>query len=207
MNRRIQISSCILVSVLALAACAQKGNGSTTGGQGGIAALNSPSSGSGAGAGDSANNGGQDNGSGNGSDSGSGSGNGSGNGSGSGSGNGSGSGSGGHSTPSPSTNPSGPRIVSLSADGAVCPSHPQGVPYGTDGSVTVSWKIANADTVDLYMDGGLYDSYPGQQGSQKLNFSCPETAPRQKITHQYMIVIKNTSVKKTVSASAYSNPS
>ncbi len=125
----------------------------------------------------------------------------------SGTGNGSGTGGGHHASPSPSTNPSGPRIVSFTATDAVCPSHPQGQPYGTEGSVTVSWKIAGADTVDLSMDGGLYKSYPGTEGSDKLYFACSEQPPRQKVTHTYTLAIKNTNVKKTVSASAYSNPS
>lgn len=208
MNRRIRISSCILVSALALAACAHKTGSGQDSGQAGIAALGSASPS----AGDHYNGtGGADNGSGTDTGTGTGSGNGSGSGgggaTGGGSGSGSGSGSGGHSTPSPSTNPSGPRFVSFSADGAVCPSHPQGVPYGTEGSVTINWKIANADTIDLYMDGGLYDSYPGQQGSVKLNFSCPETSPRVKVSHTYKAVIKNTNVSKSTSASAMSNPS
>jgi hypothetical protein len=128
-------------------------------------------------------------------------------GNGSGTGGGNGTGGGHHASPSPSTNPSGPRIVSFAATDAVCPSHPQGAPYGTEGSVAVSWKIAGADTVDLLMDGGLYKSYPGTEGSDKLYFACSEQPPRQKVTHTYTLAIKNTNVKKTVSASAYSNPS
>src|SRR5438105_5789004 len=100
-------------------------------------------------------------------------------------------------SPSPSTNPSGPRIVSFTATGAVCPV--TGTPYADrPGQVTVSWKIANADTVDLLMDGGPYNSYPGTEGSDKLNFACSEQAPRVKVTHTYTLVIKNTNVKKTV---------
>jgi hypothetical protein len=134
-------------------------------------------------------------------------GNGNGSGSGNGTGYGNGSGGGHHTSPTPSTNPSGPRIVTFTATGAVCPSQPQGQPYSNPGSVTVSWKIANADTVEMYMDGGLWKSYPGTEGSDTLNFQCSLQPPRQKVTHTYLLVIKNTSVKKTVSASAYSNPS
>jgi len=124
---------------------------------------------------------------------------------GNGTGNGDGTGGGHHASPSPSVWSTGPRIVSFTATGAVCPSYPQGHD-GIPGSVTVSWKIANADTVDLYMDGGLYKSYPGTEGSDTLNFACSTQAPRQKVTHTYTLTIKNTNVKATASASAYSNP-
>jgi hypothetical protein len=193
MTRRTRTSSIVAASVLALAGCAHPGSGSATGrdsGQAGIVAIGSPSPT----ATDTATQdttGNQDNGSN------------------SGTGNGSNSGNGGgtHTSPSPSTAPTGPRIISFTASGAVCPSAPQGVPYSTPGEVTLSWKIANADTVDLLMDGGLWKSYPGAEGSDKLNFECSLNPPRQKVTHTYTLVIKNTNVKKTVSASAYSNPS
>jgi len=180
----------ILASVLALAGCAHPGGGSPataqSSGQAGIVALDGQSPSPSPTATST-----QDRGS-------------SGNG---GSNSGNGNGNGNQYSPSPSTNPSGPRIVSFTATGAVCPSHPQGVPYGTDGKVSLSWKIVNADTVDLLMDGGLWKSYPGSEGSDTLNFQCSEQAPRVKVTHTYTLVIKNTNVKKTVSASAYSNPS
>src|SRR2546429_338794 len=109
-------------------------------------------------------------------------------------------------SPSPSTNPSGPRIVSFTATGAVCPV--TGTPYADRlGQVTVSWKIVNADTVDLYMDGGLWhNGYPGTEGNDTLPFQCPDTSPSRTTTHKFTLVIKNTNVKKTTSASAPSNP-
>lgn len=119
---------------------------------------------------------------------------------------------GGNHTPSPkpSTADTGPRIVSFTATGAVCPVDPGVGGYSRPGQVTIAWKIANAnanaDTVDVLMDGGLWKSYPGDQGSDTLNFECSLNPPRQKVTHTYTLVIKNTNVKKTVSASAYSNP-
>ena len=118
----------------------------------------------------------------------------------------SGNGNGNQYSPSPSTNPSGPRIVSFTATGAVCPV--TGTPHADrPGQVTVSWKIANADTVDLYMDGGLWhNGYPGTEGNDTLPFQCPDTSPSRTTTHKFTLVIKNTNVKKTTSASAPSNP-
>jgi hypothetical protein len=193
MTRRTRTTTYLVASVaaLALAGCAQSGGASTgNGGQGGLVSLGNPS----ASASPSTtatqdttdqNNGGYNNG---------------------GSNSGNGSGNGGHSSPSPSTTPTGPRIVSFTATGAVCPV--TGTPYADrPGQVTISWKIANADTVDLYMDGGLWhNGYPGTQGSDTLPFQCPDTSPSQKTTHTFMLVIKNTNVKKSISASAQSNP-
>jgi hypothetical protein len=208
MNRRIRISSCILVSALALAACTHKNGSGQDSGQAGIAALGSASPSPG-----DHYSGGPDSGSGNGNGtdtgSGSGSGNGSGNGGGTGGGTGSGggSGSGGHSSPSPSTNPNAPRIVTFTVTNVVCPDYPEGGGFQQPGSATLTWKIANADTVDVLMDGGLWQSYPGSQGSDTLNFSCTLDPPARKVSHTYTVVIKNTNVKKTITATATSNPS
>jgi hypothetical protein len=192
MTRRTRTSTIVAASLLALAGCAHPGSGSATGrdsGQAGIVAIGSPSPTATATAtatdtGTQDTTGNQDNGS------------------------NSGNGGGTHtSSPSPSTAPTGPRIVTFTATGAVCPVTPTpDAPYGQPGQVTLSWKIANADTVDLLMDGDPYKSYPGTEGSDTINFSCPTTGPRVKVTHTYTVIIKNTSVKKTTSASAYSNP-
>ena len=190
MTRRTRTSTIVAASLLALAGCAHPGSGSATGrdsGQAGIVAIGSPSPTATATATDTGTQdttGNQDNGS------------------------NSGNGGGTHtSSPSPSTAPTGPRIITFTASGATCPVTPTpDAPYGQPGQVTLSWKIANADTVDLLMDGDPYKSYPGTEGSDTINFSCPTTGPRVKVTHTYTVIIKNTSVKKTTSASAYSNP-
>jgi hypothetical protein len=190
MTRRTRTSTIVAASLLALAGCAHPGSGSATGrdsGQAGIVAIGSPSPTATATAtatdtGTQDTTGNQDNGS------------------------NSGNGGGTHtSSPSPSTAPTGPRIVTFTATGAVCPV--TGTPYADrPGQVTVSWKIANADTVDVLMDGGLWKSYPGSEGSDTLPFQCPDTSPSVKTTHSFTLVIKNTNVKKTVSATAPSNP-
>ena len=124
---------------------------------------------------------------------------------GTGGGNGNGTG-GGHGSPSPSrSTATGPQIVSFTATGAVCPVKPQpDAPYGRPGQVTISWKIANADGVSLAIDGGQYTSYDGTQGSDTISFQCP--LPGKTNTHKYTLTIKNTGVKKTVSASAPAEP-
>jgi hypothetical protein len=111
-------------------------------------------------------------------------------------------------TPSPSrsTTPTGPQIVSVTATGAVCPVYAKpGAPYSQPGQVTISWKLANADGVSLAMDGGLWKSYDGQQGSDTLPFSCPQDATKP-VAHTFTVTIKNTHVTKTVSATAKPNP-
>ena len=106
-------------------------------------------------------------------------------------------------TPSKSTTTNtGPRIVSFAATGAVCPAHGPG--YDQPGQVTVSWKLANADGVSLAIDGGLWKSYDGAQGSDTLPFQCPN--PGKTNTHKYTLTVKNTNVWKTVSASAPAEP-
>ncbi|OLB74252.1 MAG: hypothetical protein AUI14_23960 [Actinobacteria bacterium 13_2_20CM_2_71_6] len=118
---------------------------------------------------------------------------------------------GGHTTPkaTPSASKStatGPQIVTFTAKGAVCPVDPKpGAPYSSPGQVTISWQISGADTVDLLMDHGLWKSYPGKQGTDTLPFSCDNSKP-QTVTHTFTVTIKNTSVSKTISASAKSNP-
>jgi hypothetical protein len=111
--------------------------------------------------------------------------------------------------PSPSQpNPSrsGPQVLSFTAKNAVCPV--TGTPYADKpGQVTVSWQISGADTVDLLMDGGLWQSYPDQQGTDTLPFECGSTQQPVTVTHTYKLVIKNTGVWKTTSASAKTNPS
>jgi hypothetical protein len=127
-------------------------------------------------------------------------------GNGNGTGGGTGSGSG-HGSPSPSrSTATGPQIVSFTATGAVCQVNPQpDAPYGRPGQVTVSWKLANADGVSLSIDGGLWKSYDGAQGSDTLPFACPAPANNPN-THKYTLTIKNTNVWKTVSATAKTNP-
>jgi len=119
----------------------------------------------------------------------------------------SGSGNHGGTTTSPTPANTGPQIVSFTAKGAVCPVDPKpGAPYGSPGKVTIAWKIANADTVDLFMDGGLWKSYPGQQGSDDLPFQCDNNHGPKTVPHTFKLVIKNTNVSKTVTASAHNNP-
>jgi hypothetical protein len=129
-----------------------------------------------------------------------------GNGNGTGGGNGNGNG-GGHASPSPSrSTATGPQIVSFTATGAQCQVTPQpGAPYGQPGQVNVGWKLANADGVSLSIDGGLWKSYDGAQGSDTLPFACPAAAGKSN-THKYTLTIKNTGVTKTISASAKTNP-
>lgn len=44
---------------------------------------------------------------------------------------------------------------------------------GFTGFITLSWLIDNADSTTLSIDGGgLYQSYPGAQGSDEVPFSC-----------------------------------
>jgi hypothetical protein len=115
-------------------------------------------------------------------------------------------GSGNHGGTSPSPARTGPQIVTFTAKNAVCPVDPKpDAPYGSPGQVTISWKISGADTVDLAMDKGLWRSYPGQQGTDTLPFQC-DNSKLQTVTHTFTLTIKNTSVWKTISASAKSNP-
>jgi hypothetical protein len=100
----------------------------------------------------------------------------------------------------------GPKIVSFTATGAVCPVEAKpGAPYSQPGQVTVSWKISTSDGVALAMDGGLWSNYPGQQGSATLPFQCPDkTKPN---THTYTLTIKgHAGATKTISATAKPNP-
>jgi hypothetical protein len=107
---------------------------------------------------------------------------------------------------SPSPTRTGPQIVTFTARNAVCPVDPKpDAPYSSPGQVTVAWKISGADTVDLAMDGGLWRSYPGQQGTDTLPFQC-DNSKLQTVTHTFTLTIKNTGVAKTVSASAKTNP-
>ena len=132
--------------------------------------------------------------------------NGNGNGSGNGNSNGNGNGNG-HTSPSPSN--TGPHIISFTAKGAVCPVDSKGTaaPYSKPGEVTISWKISGATGVSLSMDHGLYDSYDGTSGTQKLPFQCDNSKP-QTVTHTYTLETTGGSPKasKTISASAQSNP-
>ncbi len=113
----------------------------------------------------------------------------------------------GHPSPAPSkSTASGPQIISFTATGAVCPVYAKpGAPYSQPGQVTISWKLSNADGVSLAMDGGLWKSYDGQQGSDTLPFQCPADANKPN-THKFTLTIKNTNVTKTISASAKTNP-
>jgi hypothetical protein len=114
---------------------------------------------------------------------------------------------GGGGTTSPTPTRTGPQIVTFTAKGAVCPVDPKpGAPYGSPGKVTIAWKISGADTVDLAMDGGLWHSYPGQQGSDNLPFSCDNNHGPMTVKHTFTLTIKNTSVTKTISAAAKNNP-
>jgi hypothetical protein len=115
-------------------------------------------------------------------------------------------GGGGTGGTSPSPTRTGPQIVAFTAKGAVCPVDNPGLPYSSPGKVTISWKISGADTVDLAMDGGLWKSYPGQQGTDDLPFECDNNHGPMTVTHTFKLTIKNTSVWKTVSASAKNNP-
>jgi hypothetical protein len=121
------------------------------------------------------------------------------------SGNGKGSGSGGGTGYGTGTG-DGPKIVSFTATGAVCPVEPKpGAPYSQPGKVTISWKISSSDGVSLSMDGGLWSTYPGAQGSDTLPFQCPDkTHPN---THTFTLAIKgHAGATKTISATAKPNP-
>ncbi len=99
----------------------------------------------------------------------------------------------------------GPRVVSFSATGAVCPVVAKpGAPFSRPGQVTVTWKISGAGGVDLLMDKGLWRSYTGTQGSDTLPFACPDTS--NPATHSYTLTVKGTAVSRTVSATARPNP-
>jgi hypothetical protein len=138
-----------------------------------------------------------------------GTGNGTGSGTGNGTGGGTGTGTGGghHASPSPSTAPSGPRIISFSASGATCGVDPKpDAPYGQPSSVTVSWKVGGGATgVSLYIDGGLWSNYSGTEGSATPPFSC-DNSKQQTVTHTYKLVTSGggASVSKTTSTSAQS---
>ena len=100
----------------------------------------------------------------------------------------------------------GPKIVSFTASGAVCPVDAKpGAPYSQPGKVTISWKISSTEGVSLSMDGGLWNSYPGAQGSDTLPFQCPDkTHPN---THTFTLAIKgHAGATKTISATAKPNP-
>jgi hypothetical protein len=100
----------------------------------------------------------------------------------------------------------GPKIVSFTATGAVCPVDAKpGAPYSQPGKVTISWKISSTDGVSLSMDGGLWSSYSGAQGSDTLPFQCPDkTHPN---THTFTLAIKgHAGATKTISATAKPNP-
>jgi len=121
------------------------------------------------------------------------------------SGNGKGSGSGGGTGYGSGTG-DGPKIVSFTATGAVCPVDAKpGAPYSQPGKVTISWKISSNDGVSLSMDGGLWSSYSGAQGSDTLPFQCPDkTQPN---THKFTLTIKgHAGATKTISATAKPNP-
>jgi hypothetical protein len=132
-----------------------------------------------------------------------------GNGGGNGSGNGNGGGiGGGHGSPSPSPAYTGPRIISFTAKGAVCPVNAKpGAPYSSPGKVTIAWKISGATGVTLSMDHGLWGTYDGTEGSQEIPFQC-DNSKAQTVTHTYTLDTKGGSPKasKTISASAPSNP-
>jgi hypothetical protein len=114
---------------------------------------------------------------------------------------------GGGTTTSPTPARTGPQIVTFTAKNAVCPVDAKpGAPYSSPGKVTIAWKISGADTVDLAMDGGLWRSYPGQQGSDDLPFQCDNNHGPKTVTHKFTLTIKNTNVVKTISASAKNNP-
>ena len=100
----------------------------------------------------------------------------------------------------------GPKIVSFTATGAVCPVYPKpDAPYSQPGQVKISWKISSTDGVSLAMDGGLWNSYPGQEGSDTLPFQCPDKGKSN--SHTYTLTIKgHNGATKTISASAKANP-
>jgi hypothetical protein len=100
----------------------------------------------------------------------------------------------------------GPSIVTFTATGAVCPVDAKpGAPYSQPGKVTVSWKISSTDGVSLSMDGGLWSTYSGQQGTDTLPFQCPDKSKPN--THTFTLTIKgHTGATKTVSATAKPNP-
>jgi hypothetical protein len=100
----------------------------------------------------------------------------------------------------------GPTILSFTASGAVCPVYPKpDAPYSKPGQVTVSWKISSTDGVSLSMDGGLWSTYTGQQGSATLPFQCPDKTKAN--THTFTLTIKgHAGATKTISASAKPNP-
>jgi hypothetical protein len=109
----------------------------------------------------------------------------------------------GRPSPGPSRSvATGPQIVSFTATGAVCPA--QGPAYSHPGQVTVSWKTSGGDGVSLAIDGGLWRTYPGPQGSDTLPFACPAAGKTN--THRYTLTITDTAVTKTVSASAPAEP-
>jgi hypothetical protein len=130
-----------------------------------------------------------------------------GNGTGGGGGTGGGTGTGHHASPSPSTNPSGPRIVSFTASGATCGVDPKpDAPYGQPSSVKISWKVGGGATgVSLYIDGGLWSNYSGTEGGATPPFSC-DNSKQTTVTHTYKLVTSGggASVSKTTSASAQS---
>ncbi len=73
------------------------------------------------------------------------------------------------------------------SDAAACtdPSAPYQPPPP---SVTVSWTVVDADSVNLLIDGGLWGSYP-LSGSDSLPASCDATLHN---VHTYSVVaIKN----------------
>src|SRR5689334_5656896 len=113
-------------------------------------------------------------------------------------------GGGGHPTSAPTTaggGGTGPRVVSFTATGAVCPVLPKpGAPYSQPGQVVISWKVSGGTGVDLLMDKGLWRSYTGTQGTDTLPFACPDTT--KPATHSYTLTLKGTSVSKTISATA-----
>ncbi|OLB67026.1 MAG: hypothetical protein AUI10_01140 [Actinobacteria bacterium 13_2_20CM_2_72_6] len=100
----------------------------------------------------------------------------------------------------------GPKIVSFTATGAVCPVDAKpGAPYSQPGKVTISWKISSTDGVSLAMDGGLWNSYPGQQGSDTLPFQCPDKTKSN--SHTFTLTVKgHNGATRTISASAKPNP-
>lgn len=91
----------------------------------------------------------------------------------------------------PATNPptTAPQIITNFSVGnaAACPA--TDVPYtGPLPSVTVSWTVVGADSVNLEIDGGLWNSY-GLSGSDTLPASCDGTGHN---VHTYSVVaIKN----------------